>query len=59
MNDIDTVPKTLQAIYRNLVVSCQAFPGDPLEDDATLLRLTQTAVRAGAGRQESGRGRRS
>jgi len=48
MNDIDTVPKTLQAIYRNLVVSCQAFPGDPLEDDATLLRLTQTAVRAGA-----------
>ncbi len=41
--------KTLQALHRQLVVSCQAFPDDPMEDTETLRRVAQSAVLGGAG----------
>ena len=40
--------KTLQDLYRQLVVSCQAAPGDPMEDAATLRRVARSAALGGA-----------
>ena len=39
-------PATLK---NKLIVSCQAFPGDPLDDDETLRRIALTVIRGGAG----------
>jgi glucokinase-like ROK family protein len=40
--------KTLQSLHRQLVVSCQAWPGDPMDDTETLRRMAQSAVLGGA-----------
>lgn len=37
-----------EQIKGNLIVSCQAFPGDPLEDIDTLSRMAMAVERAGA-----------
>ncbi|HVW77039.1 MAG TPA: putative N-acetylmannosamine-6-phosphate 2-epimerase [Alloacidobacterium sp.] len=39
-------PATLK---NKLIVSCQAFPGDPLDDDETLRRIALAVIRGGAG----------
>jgi putative N-acetylmannosamine-6-phosphate epimerase len=41
--------RALSALKGNLVVSCQAAPGDPLDDVAALRRITLAAIRGGAG----------
>jgi putative N-acetylmannosamine-6-phosphate epimerase len=38
----------MNRIKDKLVVSCQAYPGDPLEDPETLRRIASAAVRGGA-----------
>jgi N-acetylmannosamine-6-phosphate 2-epimerase / N-acetylmannosamine kinase len=38
----------LERIKRGLVVSCQAVPGDPLEDTETIRRIARSVVSAGA-----------
>jgi N-acetylmannosamine-6-phosphate 2-epimerase/N-acetylmannosamine kinase len=40
--------KVLENLYRQLVVSCQAAPNDPMEDTATLRRVARSAVLGGA-----------
>ncbi len=40
--------KALQSLHRQLVVSCQAWPGDPMDDTETLRRVAQSAVLGGA-----------
>lgn len=40
--------KTLASLRRQLVVSCQAAPNDPMEDTATLCRVARSAVLGGA-----------
>jgi len=39
---------TLQKLKGGLVVSCQAAPGDPLEDTETILRIAQSVIKGGA-----------
>ena len=38
----------LQKLKGGLVVSCQAAPGDPLEDTETILRIAQSVIAGGA-----------
>lgn len=38
----------LQSLRHMLIVSCQAFPGDPLDDTETLRRMARSAVLGGA-----------
>lgn len=38
----------LQAIKGRLVVSCQAYPGEPLRDSRTMTQMAQAAVAGGA-----------
>lgn len=38
----------LQKLRGGLVVSCQAAPGDPLEDTETILRIAQSVIAGGA-----------
>ncbi len=38
----------LESLHRQLVVSCQAAPNDPMEDTATLRRVARSAVLGGA-----------
>ena len=40
--------KTLQSLRHQLIVSCQAWPGDPMDDTETLRRMAQSAVLGGA-----------
>ena len=42
------MPQVLQRIRSGLVVSCQAAPGDPLEDTETIRRIARSVVAAGA-----------
>lgn len=39
---------TLERLHRQLVVSCQAAPNDPMEDTETLRRVARSAVLGGA-----------
>lgn len=41
--------RALSTLKGNLVVSCQAAPGDPLDDVAVLRRITLASIRGGAG----------
>jgi glucokinase-like ROK family protein len=43
-----SIPESIARIRGKLVVSCQAWPGDPLDDVETLRRIARTAVEAGA-----------
>ena len=47
-NGTGTMHKTLANLRRQLVVSCQAAPNDPMEDTATLRRVARSAVLGGA-----------
>ncbi len=38
----------LEKLRRQLIVSCQAYPGDPMEDNVTLTRVAESALRGGA-----------
>src|SRR5580698_5744568 len=40
--------KTLQSLRHQLIVSCQAWPGEPMDDTETLRRMAQSAVLGGA-----------
>jgi putative N-acetylmannosamine-6-phosphate epimerase/predicted NBD/HSP70 family sugar kinase len=42
------MPAIMNRIKGKLVVSCQAYPGDPLEDTETIRRIASAAVRGGA-----------
>ncbi len=43
------MPELLQQLRRQLIVSCQASLGDPMEDTETLRRVAQSAMLGGAG----------
>ena len=43
------MPEILHQLRRQLIVSCQASPGDPMEDTETLRRVARSAVLGGAG----------
>lgn len=43
-----SIPEVLDRIKGRLVVSCQAAPGDPLEDTETIRRIARSAVAGGA-----------
>lgn len=43
-----TLPDKLLALRHKLIVSCQAEPGDPLDDPAILAAVAQSAVQGGA-----------
>lgn len=42
------IPKLLAGLKGELVVSCQAYPGEPLNDPAVLALMCQSAVQGGA-----------
>jgi glucokinase-like ROK family protein len=43
------MPNVLDRLRGQLVISCQAFPGDPMEDIETLRRVALSALRGGGG----------
>ena len=49
LRQIEPMTDTVQHLHRQLVVSCQAWPNDPMDDTQTLRRLAQSALSAGAG----------
>jgi N-acetylmannosamine-6-phosphate 2-epimerase / N-acetylmannosamine kinase len=42
------ISNTLLRIKQSLIVSCQAFPGDPLDDTDTMRRVARAAIGGGA-----------
>jgi glucokinase-like ROK family protein len=42
------MPTKLESLHHQLIVSCQAYPNDPMEDTATLARVAQSALLGGA-----------
>lgn len=42
------VNSILSSLHRKLIVSCQAAPGDPMEDTETLRRVARSAILGGA-----------
>lgn len=45
---MSSIPASINLIKGKLVVSCQAAPGDPLEDTETIRRIARSAVGGGA-----------
>src|SRR5215469_11263415 len=49
MNDRREVRSVIDTLRGQLVVSCQAAEGDPLDDLGTLVRIATSVLRGGAG----------
>ena len=45
---METMTATVEQLRQKLVISCQASPGDPMEDTGTLRRVAQSVVMGGA-----------
>ncbi|WP_312178327.1 N-acetylmannosamine-6-phosphate 2-epimerase [Arthrobacter sp.] len=42
------MPSVIEAMHGGLIVSCQAYPGEPLRDPMIMARMAQAAVEGGA-----------